>query len=181
MFKTFAKRRKNMLRFYFTTLTKSLSGPRHFFSRLPLDMGLKKPCAYLLISSIFFSAASALTLMTDNPLLCAGLYLMNAVGMTCISAGLGYVLIFALKGGGHVDFHRIFSIYAISSGTTLLAAWIPYFIILTEPWKWWLIGTGMIKTCRLSFTQAVLVIGLSIGIIVCAFRFFLPLTLPKPL
>ena len=63
---------------------------------------------------------------------------------------------------------------------TILYAWIPYFLILTEPWKWWMIGTGMIKTCRLSFAQAVLVIGLSIGIIVCAFQFVLPMTLSKP-
>jgi hypothetical protein len=169
-----------MLSFYFTTLTKSLSGPRHFFSQLPQDISLKKPFAYLLISSIFFSAASALTIPTVNPLIGVGLYLMNAIGMTCIAAGLGFVMIFVLKGGRHVGFHRTFSIYAISSGTTLLAAWIPYLLIFTELWKWWLIGTGLTKTCRLSFTQAVLVIGLSIGMIICAFRFVLPLTLPKP-
>ena len=169
-----------MLSFYFTTLTRSLSGPRHFFSQLPQDMGLKKPFAYLLISSIFFSAASALTTLTGSPLICISLYLTNAIGMTCIAAGLGFVMIFALKGGRYVAFHRIFSIYAISSGTTLLAAWIPCFLIFTEPWKWWLIGTGLTKTCRLSFTQAVLVIGLSIGMIICAFRFVLPLTLSKP-
>lgn len=169
-----------MLSFYLTTLTKSLSGPRHFFSQLPQDMSLKKPFAYLLVSSIFFSAASALTIPTVNPLICVSLYLMNAVGMTCIAAGLGFVMIFVLKGGRQVAFQQIFSIYAISSGTTLLAAWIPYFLIFTEPWKWLLVGTGLTKTCRLSFTQAVLVIGLSIGMIICAFRFVLPLTLPKP-
>jgi hypothetical protein len=169
-----------MLSFYFTTLTKSLSCPRHFFSQLPQDIGLKKSFAYLLISSIFFSAASVLTIPTVNPLICVSLYLTNAVGMTCIAAGLGFVVIFILKNGGHVGFHRIFSIYAISSGTTLLAAWIPYFLLFTEPWKWWLIGTGLTKTCRLSLIQTVLVIGLSIGMIVCAFRFIVPLTLLKP-
>jgi hypothetical protein len=169
-----------MLRFYFTTLTKSLAGPRLLFSQLPQDMGIRKPFAYLLISSIIFSAASALATATGNPAIFLSLYFMNAIGMTCISAGLGYVLIFVLKGGRNTSFHEVFSIYAISSGTTLLAAWIPYFLILTEPWKWWLIGTGMIKTCRLSLTQAVLVIGLSIGIIVCAFQFVLPMTLPRP-
>lgn len=167
-----------MLTFYFGTLTKSLSGPRRFFSRLPQDMGIRKPFVYLLISGIFFSAASALTVPTRNPLLFGGLYLVNAIGMTCIAAGLGYAMIFVLKGGRHVAFQRIFSIYAISSGTTLLAAWIPFFLIITEPWKWWLIGTGMTKSCRLSVIQAVLVIGISIGIISCAFQFVLPMTLP---
>lgn len=169
-----------MLRFYFSTLTKSLSGPRQFFSRLPQDMGLRNPFVYLLISGIFFSAASVLTVPARNPLLNSGLYLINAIGMTCIAAGLGWVMIFVLKGGRPIAFRRIFSIYAISSGTTLLAAWIPFFFIITEPWKWWLIGTGMTKSCRLSIFQAVLVIGLSIGFMVGAFRLILPLTLPKP-
>ena len=93
---------------------------------------------------------------------------------------LGYILIFVIKGGRNIAFSHVFGIYAISSGTTLLAAWIPYFIIFTEPWKWWLIGTGMTKSCRLSCIQAVVVIGVSIGMIVCAFRFVLPLTFHSP-
>ena len=167
-----------MLSFYFTTLTRSLSAPRHFFSQLPRDMGIGKPCGYLLISSFIFSAASVLMTMTNSPLL-FGLLLVNALGMTCIAAGLGYVLIYVLRGGRNISFHQVLSIYAISSGTTLLAAWIPYFLILTEPWKWWLISTGLIKTCRLSLIQAVLVIGLSVGMIVWFFQIVLPLTVPQ--
>ena len=158
-------------------LTKSLAEPGMFFSRMSPDMGFAKPFGYLLISSIFFSAASAMANFSANPFVFIGLYITNAVVMTLISAGLGYILIFALKGGRNVAFSHVFSIYAISSGTTLLAAWIPYFIIFTEPWKWWLIGTGMTKSCRLSCIQAIVVIGVSIGMLVCAFQFVLPLTL----
>ena len=167
-----------MLSFYLTTLTKSLSAPRRFFSHLPDDMGIGKACTYLLISSFIFSTASTLIAMTGSPLL-FGLLLLNAIGMTCIAAGLGAVLVFLLQGGRKIGFHHVFSVYAISSGTTLLAAWIPYFLIITEPWKWWLIGTGLVKTCRLTSTQAVLVIGLSIVMIVCALQFVMPLTQPK--
>ena len=169
-----------MLKIYFTMLTKSLAEPRKFFSQMSPDMGFGKPLGYLLISSIFFSAASALATVTVNPVLCISLYITNAVGMTLISALLGYILIFVIKGGRNIAFSHVFGIYAISSGTTLLAAWIPYFIIFTEPWKWWLIGTGMTKSCRLSCIQAVVVIGVSIGMIVCAFRFVLPLTFHSP-
>jgi hypothetical protein len=165
-----------MFHFYFDMLARTLSQPRQLFSRLPEDMGLKKSFAFLTISSSVFSAASMLTGFSGIPFLWAGLCFVNAVGMTLIAAGLGYVLVFTLKGGRDVVFHEVFRIYAISSGTTLLAAWIPLFVVITEPWKWWLIGTGMTRSCRLSVVQTLLVIGLSIGIMVGAFRLALPLT-----
>lgn len=172
---------KDMLRFYLTTLTGSLAGPRQLFSQLPQDLGFKKPLGYLTISSLIFSAAAAVTAVTGNPALFAGLYLVNAVGMTFISAGLGYLLIFALRGGRQVSFQLVFGVYAISSGTTLLAAWIPYFLIITEPWKWWLIGTGISRCCCLTYFQALWIVILSLGVIVCGFGLILPLTLPGPM
>jgi hypothetical protein len=168
-----------MLKFYFNTLTQSISQPQRLFSRLPLDLGAAKPLGYLVISSLFFAAASTMTTFTNNPALFLGLYFVNAMSMTAIAAGLGYMMIFIIKGGKNIAFHQVFSIYAISSGTTLLAAWVPCFLIISEPWKWWLIGTGMTRSCRLTVLQAIGVIGLSVGIIVCAFRWLLPLTLPR--
>jgi hypothetical protein len=166
-----------MLSFYFNTLTRSISQPRHLFSHLPLDLGVGKPLGYLMISSMLFAAASAITALTNHPALFLSLYFMNAMGMTVIAAGLGYLVIFIIKAGQDVAFYQVFSIYAIASGTTLLAAWVPCFLIITEPWKWWLIGTGLKRSCRLTAIQVVWVIGLSAGVIVCAFRWVMPLTL----
>lgn len=169
-----------MLRFYFTTLTRLLSGPRQFFSQFSQEIGLKKALGYLLISSVLFSVAFGLNARTAHPLIAGGLFFINAVGMTFISATVGYLLIAILKGGARSPFPHVFSIFALSSGTTLIAAWIPSFLIITEPWKWWLIGIGMVKICHLSFGQTLCVIGLSVGLMACAFGVVLPLTLPQP-
>jgi hypothetical protein len=80
--------------------------------------------------------------------------------------------------GRSVTFKRLFSIYAFSSGLTLLAAWIPFFIWFTEPWKWWLIGTGMARSCGFRSRQIIMIIGLSIGLMILLFLTVLPVMLP---
>jgi hypothetical protein len=77
--------------------------------------------------------------------------------------------------GRKVTFRRFFSVYAIASGVTLLASWIPLFIFITEPWKWLMIGIGLTQTVGLKWLHSVLVIVLSIGMMVLFFWSLLPL------
>jgi len=161
------------LRFYFYTLTKILGQPRKFFSELPQDFGLKKPLGFLLVSSLFFSSASMVSSMPDNPVLMGSVFLVNAMGMTFICAGFGY-MVMTMFMGRRVAFARFFSVYALSAGVTLLASWVPFFLWLTEPWKWWLIGTGMVKGCGFKLYQAVLIIVLSGSIVALFFWTLLP-------
>jgi hypothetical protein len=165
------------LRFYFHVLSKLLAEPRCFFSELPVDVGFIKPLGFLIVSSIFFTGASLISSMPSNPFYLGGIYFINAVGMALIASGLGYMVMVMIL-GRLVTFKRLFSIYALSSGITLLAAWIPFFIWLTEPWKWWLIGTGMVKACGLRGWQAILIIVLSAGIIILLFWTALPMVAP---
>ncbi len=104
----------------------------------------------------------------------AGIHLFNAVGMTFIMAGLGY-LVMGLSIGKKVPFARLFSIYALCSGVTLLVSWIPYFAVLTEPWKWYLIGTGLTKSCGLKLKEALLIIGMSLAIWILFYWSLMPL------
>ena len=104
--------------------------------------------------------------------------MVNAIGMVLIAAALGY-LVMALTIGKQVSFTRFFSVYAFSSGVTLLASWIPFFIWITEPWKWWLIGTGMVKGCGFSLSQALVIIGVSISVMFLLFWSVLPLVAPR--
>jgi hypothetical protein len=168
---------KFSLRFYFHALGKMLGEPRNFFSELPVDSGFIKPLGFLIVSSLFFTGASVVSRMPANPLYLGSIFFINAVGMALIAAGLGY-MVMVMFWGRSVTFKRFFSIYAFSSGMTLLAAWIPFFIWFTEPWKWWLIGTGMDRSCGFRGRQIIVIIALSLGILILLFGTVLPLVSP---
>jgi len=154
--------------FYFKSLTKMLGAPRKFFSQLPQEIGLRQSVGFLLVSSLFFTGASLVQNIYPNPGVMGCIFLVNAIGMVLIAAGLGY-LVMALTIGKQVSFTRFFSVYAFSSGVTLLASWIPFFIWITEPWKWWLIGIGMVNHCGFKRRQAVIIIVLTLAIIILSF------------
>ena len=151
-----------------------IAEPRCFFSDLPVDSGFIKPLGFLIVSSIFFTGASVVSRMPANPLYLGSIFFINAVGMVLIASGLGY-MVMVMFFGSSVTFKRVFSIYAFSSGITLLAAWIPLFIWIAEPWKWWLIGTGMARSCGFRSRQIIIIIGLSLGIMILLFQIALPL------
>jgi len=152
-----------IFRFYVDSLTRILTHPRKFFSELPDTVAISRACGFLCISAVVFTAAGLLRKGWAQPVWVSGIQLVNAVGMTFIMAVLGWGIM-RLATREKVAFDRFFSIYAFASGATLLAAWVPYFVILTEPWKWCLIGTGLIRSCRLKPGQALMVIALSVVI-----------------
>lgn len=165
---------KFTLRFYFRTLTRMLKEPGRFFGELPWGVGMKQSMGFLSVSSLFFAGASLVSNTPVNPLFMGGIFFINAMGMVFIAAGLGYMVI-NMTMRKRVTFGRFFTVYALSSGVTLLASWMPFFIWLTEPWKWWLIGTGMVKCCGFRPGHAVLVIGVSICIMFLFFWSLLPI------
>ena len=163
------------LGFYFHALTKMLRQPRMFFSELPQDAGIKKPLGFLLVSSLVFAGASLMSNLSPNPLVMGGVFFINAMGMTVIAASIGFMVMIAIM-GRRVTFARFFGIYALSTGVTLLASWLPCFIWLTEPWKWWLIGTGMVNGFGFGRVQVLVIIGVSVGLMFLLFWWVLPMT-----
>ena len=163
------------LGFYFQDLTRMLGSPGQFFGELPQDTGYKRPFGFLLISSLFFVGAS-LTQAHDKPWFMAAILLLNALGMTFITAGVGFMVMGMIR-GRREPFPRIFAVCAYSSGVTMLASWIPLFVWITEPWKWTLISIGMVRSCGLSWKQTILVMGISIFIIVLFFWSVMPVIL----
>jgi hypothetical protein len=55
----------------------------------------------------------------------------------------------------------VFSIYAFSSGVTLFLSWLPFLLWITEPWKWWLICTGLKHACHLSWKKSIVIVAVS--------------------
>ncbi|MFH1122614.1 MAG: hypothetical protein V1758_03030 [Pseudomonadota bacterium] len=153
--------------FYFHALKQILGSPGRFFSELPQGMRLSQPFGFLLVSSLFFTGAS-LTTLHGRPWLTAGTLLLNALAMPLVNAGVGFMIII-LTLGRRVAIERLFAVYAFSSGAVLLVSWIPLFVYVTEPWKWALVGIGMVKGCGFRWTQTVMVIGLSVLIVVLFF------------
>jgi hypothetical protein len=161
------------LRYYFQTLTKLLSEPGAFFRQMPSKTHWTRPFGFLMVSSLFFAAASIIASMSTSPLLMGVIYLINAVGMTFIAAIIGFIVI-SMFMGKRVDFTKFFSIYAFASGVALLSSWMPYFLVITEPWKWWLTYIGIKNVCHVSGRQSFMIIVVSIALLLLFFWTLLP-------
>jgi hypothetical protein len=153
--------------FYFQAFIRMLGAPGEFFSQFPEKVGFQQPLGFLILSSLFFTGAS-LTCLRESHVVMAGILLMNAVSMTFVAACTGF-FVMAMTIGKRTTFVKFFAVYAFSAGVTMLASWIPLFVWLTEPWKWLLIAMGMVKGCGLRWSQALLIIGLSIFVVVLFF------------
>ena len=155
--------------FYVQAVFGIMGHPRKFFSRLPQTSGMTQTLGFLIVSALFFSTAGQLPTSLQNFLVAGGIRMFNAVGMVFIMAGLGYVVM-TLSIGKKVGFVRLFGIYALCSGVTLLISWVPHLALLTEPWKWYLIGVGMTTGCGLKLKEALLIMAISLGIWYLFFR-----------
>ncbi|WP_373500701.1 YIP1 family protein [Desulfococcus sp.] len=160
------------VRFYFRTLSQLLANPKGFFTELPSDMGMATPFCFLMVSSIIFTLASLMNAAV-GPLVAVAIFMANAVGMVFITSGLGF-MVTVLALGRKDGYGRFFAVYAFSAGVTLLSSWMPYFLFIAEPWKWWLIYTGLTRNLALKWQQALMVIGLSITILILFFYSMLP-------
>jgi len=173
VFETEAYADKFSIGFYLNALTRILGQPRRFFAGLPSQPGLKMPVGFLVVSSLFFTGVSLMVNTPNQPALMGAILFVNAVGMTLITAVLGYLVV-VLTMGRCRTFTRFFSIYAFASGVTLLASWIPHFVWLTEPWKWWLIAVGLVHGCGFNWKQAMLVTTVSFSLLVFIFWLLIP-------
>ena len=156
------------LGFYFQALSKLLAHPRQFFSDTANIGGWPQALRFLLVSSIVFTGAVLLNVKPDRPVLLFGILLINAVGMTVIASGTGY-MIMVMIAGRQTTFRRLFIIYAYAAGITQLVSWLPFFLFLTEPWKWWLIGTGLRRHAGFKPKDVAIIITLSILMMIAVF------------
>jgi hypothetical protein len=162
------------LRVYVKTIAGLLMSPRGFFAETENLTGIWSPMAFLFVSSFLFTAASAVSVGPDRPLWVSAVLFVNAVGMVWIAAALGW-MVMVLTVNRKASFGKLFGIYAFSSGLTLLASWVPFFLVLTEPWKWWLIGVGLAQRFHLRWHQVAWVLGLSLVILILLFWSAFPL------
>jgi len=159
--------------YYFSVQTRMLKDPRRVFSEHLPQQGVKRSLGVLLTSGITYSLACMLISRPEAYFVHGIVLLVNALGMVFIAAAIGYGLIGMIT-GRWVPFPRLLSIYALSSGITLLVAWLPFSLWFTEPWKWWLIGAGLTGSFAIKRSQALVIIIGSIVILTLLFGAFLP-------
>ncbi|MFH2092382.1 MAG: YIP1 family protein [Pseudomonadota bacterium] len=150
--------------FYAYSLIQVLIEPGAFFKGLADKTTFRKTLGFMVICSVFFAVASLLTGAYSKPVwIMSIIFFVNAAGMIILSSFLGYLAMVMIV-GKNIRFSTIFSVYAFSSGVTLFISWLPFFLWLSEPWKWWMIYTGLKNTCKFTGKQAFSILLLSMTI-----------------
>ena len=148
-------------RFYAYALIQLLIEPGLFFREFVEKTRPRRAAEFMVICCLFYSLASLLTGAYSQPVrIMAPIFFINAAGMILISSVLGYMAMVMIA-RKKTSFGIVFSIYAFSSGVTLFLSWLPFLIWITEPWKWWLICTGLKHTCHLSWKKSIVIVALS--------------------
>lgn len=150
--------------FYASSVIQLLIEPGLFFMELSEKITLKRTLGFMMICSVFFAGASLLTGDYSRSVwIMAGIFFINAFGMTLISSFLGYVVMVMISGKQR-SFPMVLAIYAFSWGLTLFLSWLPFFVWLTEPWKWWLIYTGFRNACGINRKKSLIILVISMAV-----------------
>ncbi len=153
---------KKSFQFYGVAVIQILIEPRRFFVELSTHTTLVKSLGFCLICTVFYATASLLTDSYSHSAQKGFVFFSAGVGVVLISAGFSY-LILTLAGEEKLDFGQFFSVHGYSSGVVLLVYWMPVFIWVAEPWRWWLLYTGFRKTCRLSTKLSLMVLAATVS------------------
>ena len=162
---------------YLGVLSKIMKDPRVFFSENASETSWIRPATVLLMSSTFFALASAVMGMPDSTWLMALILFVNAVGMVFITSGLGY-MVSILSRKSVMSYQKIFGIYAYASGAILVIAWMPFMLWISEIWRWWLIGVGLVNGGGLNKRDSFFIISLSLLMLITFFWTLFPLVRP---
>ena len=155
------------------TLTALLVRPGIFYSQSFERISTTQAAGILVLSSLFFAASGTLIDPAGASMRLAMILFVNAVGMVLIGAVIGY-LAMAVSGVRRCPFSRMWNIFSLSSGAVLLIAWVPCAFIFTEPWKWCLIGTGLVKGLGMTKARAVIIVLFTFGAMVMVIYSVLP-------
>ena len=146
--------------FYVNTLIALLTRPGMFYATRFGQVTTSQSLAILTVSGLFFAATGALLRPDSSPLTVGLILFINAIGMAAMGSAACYLAL-VTTADRRYSFKQLLSIFSLSSGAVLLIAWVPSAFLLTEPWKWWLIGTGMVKGLGMSRARAVVTVLLT--------------------
>ena len=166
-------------RHYVDTLVALLTRPGIFYATRFKQVTPFQSLVILTLSCIFFSIAGALCRPGSAPLTMGLILFINAVGMVIMGSTACY-LVLVTTAYRRYSFGQLLSIFSLSSGAVLFIAWVPSAFILTEPWKWWLIGIGMVKGLGMSKTRAAITVMFTFAAVVVLIYSLLPIVTHMP-
>jgi len=155
---------------YAGSMRRIITSPGNFFREYAEAGNAVLAVFALAVSSIFYAIASLLMHTCPQPLAAVVIFFINAWGMPLLAAAAGFILSrFFLH--TNVGFPKFLGIYAWAASAVLLAAWIPYLVLFTEVWRWWLIGVGLIGVCGMKRWQAVMVVAVTLALMIGGYGF----------
>ena len=155
---------------YWRIIGRMFTAPRDFFADVATG-GPKtwKAITFLVSTALLYSGAAILVHRPPQSLAVFGILVVNAIGMCFFAVLVGYTIMI-MGFGRKMTFSNMVRIYAFSSGMTLLLSWIPFSLLFTEIWKWWLIFAGLTIGGGLEKKEAAVILVLSVAVIVLFFR-----------
>jgi len=149
---------KDLLRNFFGLTSDIIFNPQEFFKGMAIENGYSAPLLFLVIYCLFFTICSSIYVVHQR-LTFAFIFFSNALLTPFI---LAFLLFFLLRiSGKNITYQVLFSINAYA-GVTLLFSWVPILSWFTEAWKFYLIGVGLTRCCKLSIAQSALYIILMV-------------------
>lgn len=149
-----------------TTQTRTLMDlivrPSAFFADRFGGISAWQATGTLVFAALFSGCCLALLGIRHAPLVTGAIGVINGISMAAVGCGVG-CLATALIIGAPVPLARMWAVYALSSGAVLLIAWVPSAFLFTEPWRWTLIGIGMVRGLHIRTNRAVLIVLLTFG------------------
>jgi hypothetical protein len=156
------------------TILQLLTAPGTFFENRRDRLVSPASLVFLVISTLLFTVASLVFQQSPKPLVTSAILIGNALGMVLILSFISY-MVMILSMGQKASYRQVLSVFAYASGTSFMIAWIPHMLIVSEPWRWYLIGIGLTRGCGLKWMGSIWIMICSITITTIFFRSILPL------
>ncbi len=151
------------LRGFFNDAGWLLVAPGQFFSRHPGPADWRRAAGLFSAAAILASSLSLMFVRSGAPLFGMGIFVFNALGIVMISTLFGF-LVLQIIPGVSLSFPRLLCFYAYAGSWPLLLSCIPGAALLSEIWKWWLVGIGLTRSGVLLWWQALIVVAGSLGL-----------------
>ena len=154
-------------------LSALIVSPGRWFAEIFPLITLRRSSGILLFASLFYAVMGGLSASNGDTLARVLILMINAVGMTGLCAAIAWLA--AMIGSGpRLGFSRIWTVFAVATSPTLLIAWVPFAFFFTEPWKWWLIGIGLVHGLGITKARAVIIVLFTFGATVMMVLSLLP-------
>lgn len=147
---------------FYRDIVKIVLDPKRFFETLPDQKHQGAAVVFLCICAAVYSTAATF-FAHENHSTYFFLMLTNSTLYPVVTAASLHLVLKA-SGSARSDFSTTFMIVAYAN-VVLLLAWIPGLAPFTEVFKYYLVGTGLVKTLGITWLRAIGVIFATLGLL----------------